>query len=138
MLPRKIITKRQKKEQSRKKLGLILLFVGLVLISASLSFSAFLEKPDKPISPLSKDQSSVNSKIEKALRDKKIPYISVTTLKDLNYQILLDNKTEVIINSNKDIIEQMSSLQLILTQLKIEGKSFKRLDFRYQKPVISF
>lgn len=138
MLLRKTITKRQKKERSRKKLGLILLFVGLVLISLSLFFAAFLEKPDRPISPLSKDQISINSKIEKGLKDKKISYISVETLKDLNYQILLDGKMQVVIDSNKDIEEQLSSLQLILTQLKIEGKSFKRLDFRYQKPVISF
>lgn len=138
MLPRKTITKKQKKERSRKKLGLSLLFVGLIMISASLFFTAFLEKPDKPISPLSKDQSSINSKIEKGLKDKKILYISVETLKDLNYQILLDNKTQVIIDSKKDIGAQLSSLQLVLTQLKIEGKSFKRLDFRYQKPVISF
>lgn len=115
-----------------------MLFVGLVLISLSLSFTAFLERPEAPLSPLSKDQSSINSKIEKGLRDKKIPHIGIETLKDLNYQILLDNKSQVIIDSKKDIGLQLSSLQLILTQLKIEGKSFKRLDFRYQKPVISF
>ena len=138
MLPRKTITKRQKKERSRKKLGLILLFLGLVLISLSLFFTAFLEKPDKLISPLSQDQSSFNSKIESGLKNKKISFVKVETLKDLNYQITLDDKSRAIIDSNKSIEVQLSSLQLILTQLKIEGKSFKRLDFRFQKPVISF
>ena len=71
-------------------------------------------------------------------KSKNISYISIETAKDLSLIIKLDKERQVIIDPDKDINQQLSSLQLILSQLKIEGKLFKRLDFRYQKPIISF
>lgn len=138
MLPRKTLTKRQKKEASKNRLGLILVFIGLALISFSLIVAVFLVKDPLFVSPLSKDQTSINLKIEKILKEKKISYKSIITSPDLSFVIGLDKDHEVIIDSKKDIDSQLSSLQLILTQLKIEGKTFKRLDFRFQKPIISF
>lgn len=138
MLPKKTVTKRQKKEKSRKKLGFILVFIGLLEISVLLFYTAYLEKKPKPLSPLSKNQISFNLVLEKKLKEKRIEITSLETEKDLNYKIILKNKEEVIIDAKKDIDLQLSSLQLILNQLKIEGKPLKRLDFRYQKPIISF
>lgn len=138
MLPKKTITKRQKKEKSRKKLGLILIFIGLIQISVLLFYIAYLEKKTAPLSPLSKNQTSFNLLIEKKLKEKRIEIISLETEKDLNYKIILKNGEEIIFDRNKNIDGQLSSLQLILNQLKIEGKALKRLDFRYQKPIISF
>ena len=138
MLPVKTVTKKQKKEASKKRTGTFLIFIGLVLIVVSLFYTAFFEKVPKPISPLSKNQTSVNSIIEKTLKSKNIPFISIETSKDLSLIIKLSKDSEVVIDPNKDIDQQLSSLQLILSQLKIEGKLFKRLDFRYQKPIISF
>lgn len=138
MLPKKTITKRQKKEKSRKKLGLILIFIGLAQITILLFYIAYLEKKPLPLSPLSKNQTSFNLLIEKKLKEKRIEAVSLETEKDLNYKIILKNGEEIIIDRNKNIDGQLSSLQLILNQLKIEGKLLKRLDFRYQKPIISF
>lgn len=138
MLPKKTITKRQKKEKSRKKLGLILIFIGLIQISVLLFYIAYLEKKTAPLSPLSKNQTSFNLLIEKKLKEKRIETISLETEKDLNYKIILKNGEEIIFDRNKNIDGQLSSLQLILNQLKIEGKALKRLDFRYQKPIITF
>lgn len=137
MLPRKTITKRQKKEASKKKLGSVLVFIGLFMIAFSLFFTAYLEKKPKPLSPLSKNQRSVNSVIEEMLKKKEISFQSIDTANDLSIVIMLDKNREVVIDPDKDIEKQLSSLQLILSQLKIEGKSFKRLDFRYQKPIIT-
>lgn len=138
MLPHKVITKRQKKEKSRKKLAVALILIGLVIVSVFLFYAAFFQKDPLYVSPLSKDQSSSISRIEKILKEKKIHYESLSTSSDLTYKVKLDGKSEVIIDPKKDAYEQLSSLQLILSQLKIEGKMFKRLDFRYQKPIISF
>ena len=138
MLPVKTVTKKQKKEASKKRTGIFLIFIGLVLIVVSLFYTTFFEKVPEPISPLSKNQTSVNSIIEKTLKSKNIPFISIETSKDLSLIIKLSKDSEVVIDPNKDIDGQLSSLQLILSQLKIEGKLFKRLDFRYQKPIISF
>lgn len=138
MLQRKTITKKQKKERSRKKLAAALIFIGLSVISVFLFYVAFFQKEPLFVSPLSKDQTSGITKVEKIFNEKRIHYESLTISKDLNYIVKLDEKSEVIIDHKKDVFDQISSLQLILSQLKIEGKAFKRLDFRYQNPIISF
>ena len=138
MLLRKTLTKKQKKEISRKKLAMALIITGLFIVAILLFYSAFLEKDPIYLNPLSKDQTSISSIIKKGLKEKKIEYVAVETSKELNYVIKFDKDSKAIIDPKKDIGEQLSSLQLILSTLKIEGKTFKRLDFRYKKPVISF
>lgn len=138
MLPRRTLTKKQKKEVSRKRLGIVLIFLGLLIIALMLFFLAFLEKEDPIINPLSKDQTSIGKIITGELKEKKILYKELETTKDLKYKIKFENNAEAIIDPKKNIYEQITSLQLILSQLKIEGKAFKRLDFSYQKPIISF
>ena len=138
MLPRKTLTKKQKKENSRRKLGVGLVFTGLITIAILLFYLAYLQKTPVFLNPLSKDQASMGTKIQKILKEKKISYRSIATSKDLTYRVVLDKDSEVIIDPKKDVETQLSSLQLILSALKIEGKAFKRLDFRYQKPIISF
>lgn len=138
MLLAKTKTKKQKKEAFRKIRGVNFVFIGLLMIAASLFFTAFLEKPDPIISPLSKNQTSTVIGIEKSLKSKNIEYKKVELAPDLNYVITLSGNEAVTIASKKDIEHQLSSLQLIISQLKIEGKAFKSLDFRFEKPIISF
>ncbi len=138
MLPRRTLTKKQKKEVSRKRLGIILIFLGLLIIASMLFFMVFLEKDPPIINPLSKDQTSNGKLIVNSLREKKIAYKDLETTKDLKYKIIFEDNAEAIIDPKKDLEEQITSLQLILSQLKIEGKAFKRLDFSYQKPIIAF
>jgi hypothetical protein len=107
------------------------------MIVVSLFYTAYLEKPDPIISPLSKNQTTEFIRVEKTLKDKKIEYKSLDTQDDLNYKLVLIHDEEIILDSKKSISTQLSSLQLILSQLKIEGKTFRRLDFRFEKPVIS-
>ena len=138
MLPRKTLTKKQKKEIFQRRLGIGLVFTGLIIVAILLFYLAFLQKTPVFLNPLSKDQMSTGTKIQKILKEKKISYVSVATSKDLTYRVMLEKDSEVIIDPKKDVEAQLSSLQLILSALKIEGKAFKRLDFRYQKPIISF
>ncbi len=138
MLPKKIVTKKQKKEASRKKLGQVLILAGLSLIAILLFYVVFLEKEPLYVSPLSKNQTSLNSQIEEKLKEKRVSYKSLETTKDLNFKVILSEGGEVIIDRDKDIASQLSSLQLIIAQLKIEGKALKRLDFRFEKPIIVF
>ena len=57
---------------------------------------------------------------------------------DASLIVELENEGVVILSSKKDIRSQISSLQLILSRLTIEGKKLKILDFRYDNPVVSF
>jgi len=137
-LPKTTVTKKQRKKVKQKKISVFLIVLGLSLIASSLFYFAFLEKKTLYLNPLSKDQTSKNSQVERLLKEKEIPFESVTTSKDLSYVIKINSESEVIIDSKKEIEQQVSSLQLITSQLTIEGKAFKRIDFRYQKPIITF
>lgn len=134
----KTVTKKQKKEATRKKLTIALILFGLITLNFILIYLAFLQKPKPILSPLSKNQISSNQVFEKKLNESGIDYASFSTEKDLVYVVKLKNGGEVLIDQNKDVEEQLSSLQLVLKQLKIEGKTLRRLDFRYQKPIITF
>src|SRR5690606_38186411 len=103
---------------SKHKLGIIFVFLGLFIISICLFFLAFLERPEPLINPLSKNQTSSTKKLANLLDKKNISYINITTQNDLNYKVTLENKAEVIFNPSNDIEKQVSSLQLILSQLK--------------------
>lgn len=114
-----------------------MIFLGLLMVVVSLSYSAFLEKPSPPLTPLSKNQTTDTLEVQKFLTQKGIGYKSVDIEDDLSYKIVLTSGSEVFIDSKKDLVRQLSSLQLIISQLKIEDKTFKRLDFRFEKPIIA-
>jgi hypothetical protein len=88
------------------------------------------------ISPLGKVNVDLN-KVRKALIDKNISF-STVSLSDYSYLIILQNNEQIRISESKDIVKQITSLQRILNQLTIEGKSFKSIDFRFTEPIISF
>lgn len=52
------------------------------------------------------------------------------------YKVILAKDREVYISKKIDLETQVASLQLINSRLTIEGKTFKRIDFRYEKPVM--
>jgi hypothetical protein len=52
-------------------------------------------------------------------------------------EVWLQGQTLVLFNGEKDLENQLDSLQLILSRSKIEGKSIKKIDLRFDKPVIN-
>lgn len=67
-----------------------------------------------------------------------VGFDDIYTASESAYIVKQKDGGEVYFTSNKDIKLQVATLQLILSQLTIEGKSFARLDLRYDKPVIVF
>ena len=51
-------------------------------------------------------------------------------------EIWLENEILVLFNGQKDIGVQLDSLQFIYSRSKIEGKQIKKIDLRFDKPVI--
>jgi len=51
-------------------------------------------------------------------------------------EVWLEDETLILFNSEKDMENQLDSLQLILSRAKIEGKTIKKIDLRFDKPVI--
>jgi len=89
------------------------------------------------VSPMGKSNSD-RTKVEKILRDKNILFSQVFVLADSSYMINISDNVQVRLSSQKNIDNQISSLQRILRELTIEGKSFKNIDFRFSEPIISF
>ena len=134
--------KRQlKKEKSKGRIRFIvlgfLLLVVLVLAFELLYFYSPFKKSTY-LSPLSKDKVSEVTLLQEKLTKEKISFTNITASSDASLIVRLKEGSVVILSSKKDIESQISSLQLMLARLTIEGKKLKVLDFRYDNPVVSF
>ena len=78
------------------------------------------------------------SDLEKKLTDAKILFSSIHFNSDASYAIIDSLGRKITMSSKKNIDQQISSLQRILRELTIEGKSFKSIDFRFEKPIVEF
>lgn len=83
------------------------------------------------------DDKAVKTLIEQELKKRSIRYSSVTKVEQDLYKIVIPENGDVFLSSEKDIISQLSSLQVIVSRLTMEGEKFNRLDLRYDRPVIS-
>ncbi len=136
----KLLKKRKKTVIKRKNVKVLYYLIVALILSLVLFFSGyFLNKyfPDF-LSPLAKEKFKEGMELEKALNKKNVKFIKITPQSDLSFLVELIDKEEVIFTSKKAFESQIASLQLITKQLTIEGKRFKRLDFRYDKPMIIF
>lgn len=128
-------TKKQAKAVRRKRFILLLLILIFLGLSLFLLRQILFREKTLFISPISKLGFSQNADFEGKLKKSKIEYENLS-FKNNSYQFHMKGEGMVIISTEKDLDSQLSSLQLTLRQLKIEGKRFKSLDFRFDKPVI--
>ena len=112
---------------------ILVLMVSIILFSRAL----WIRKP-LFVSPVTVINSISSEKVEKLLVSADIRFSSVSLAADSSYVIKLSDGGEVVLSSKKDIAKQIASLQQILKQLTIEGIGFKRLDFRFDKPVVEY
>lgn len=75
--------------------------------------------------------------IENSLKREGLSLSSITASSS-SYIVVLRSSEEVWFSDKKDARLQTSSLQLILSRFTIEGKKVKRIDFRFDKPLIEF
>jgi hypothetical protein len=129
------ISKRKKRGFGRKILSYILLLSILGLSAYFVNFFITFGKPlyVSPVGKISNDRLA----FEKELNDRKI-YYSIINMEGNYYIVRIQNNGEVRISLEKNINEQLDSLQKILRELTIEGKLFRSIDFRFAEPVILF
>ena len=132
------------KAKTRKRESKILkkIFLLSVLITAILLFAVFrnfsvLTNKDSLVSPLAQT-SSQNVRLEEILLKENVPFSKINVASDSSFLIVLRDGGEVAISQKKNLESQISSLQVILSRLTIEGKKFRLLDLRFDKPVIVF
>lgn len=131
--------------KSKKRKAKIILTISIVLLVLIFGGLAYFKLTSKIpfVSPLpasykinaSNEADKSKLALESQLRAKKISFTKVTRASDF-FIVQLENKSTVIISRNKDTAPQLASLQFILTRLTMEGKAFRELDLRFDKPVI--
>jgi hypothetical protein len=138
MFAKKRILKKDRKKISAEK---ILLFFAVIIFLIILTEYMILNFPigsKKYLNPLALGNNSKYQLIIDRLSEKNIKFSNLKQIGNQSYKLILSDNSEVILSSKKDINAQLSSLQLILSRLTIEGKKLKVLDFRFDYPVISF
>jgi hypothetical protein len=133
--------RRLKKEKSKyrfKLFLLVLILVSILIVAVEYLYLNVSFSKNRFISPIAAENKSKLIGLENSLDKKQILYTSVNVDSDDSFTVTLKNGGEIILSSKKDIGSQLASLQLILSRLTIEGKILKKLDFRYDNPVISF
>jgi len=133
--------RRLKKERSKyriKTLLILLICLSLLIVITEYLYLNFSFGRTTFISPIGKVSKSQVASLENALDKKNISFASANVNSDGSFTVELRDGGELILSSKKDLENQLSSLQLILSRLTIEGKKLKKLDFRYDNPVVSF
>lgn len=136
---------KRKKRTSRKKIKFLILFASLVLLATALIIGArFAQKGVKNV--ILGKQTIVSSYVKKVtsqdikeeLDKKNVSYKSFEQYDDETVRIVVSSDTEVFLTKNKDASFQASSLHELLRRLKIDNRVPKRIDMRYDKPVVKF
>lgn len=122
--------------------GLIVIGIGELMVTAYLMFFV----PDAMILPIPTSfqgkrpaiDTNATANLKKLLTKHAIPYEQVYVTKDGDFLVKLQPEGEVLLSKNGALEQNISSLQLVLARITMEGKQFSRLDFRFEKPVIVF
>jgi hypothetical protein len=137
MLPRRKL-KKEKVKYRLKIIFIVFLFLSLLIATAEYLYLNFSFGRAVFISPLAKINQSKVARLESVLDKEKIAFLSVSQNLDGSFTVELKDGGVIILSAKKDLDSQLSSLQLILSRLTIEGKKLNKLDFRYDNPVVSF
>jgi len=146
-MPQKKKTTRRARRENKARIttaGAAVLIFSVTLVGL---IALFVHRNDL-ISPLAEKRQQVLAEAKKAdadtthikkyLTEKNISYVTIDRLSKAAYLVRLKTGEEVFISEDKDILKQLTSLQLILARLTMEGKQASRLDFRYDKPVVLY
>ena len=139
MFHKKRLLKKERKKSNSKKIIVFFLSVFVIFLIIEYIFLNFTFGRSTYLNPVAKNNTSLVLAVENGLEKAKIPFSGVSQNPDDSVTVKLKDGGEVILSSKKDLQTQISSLQLILSRLTIEeGKKLKKLDFRFNSPVISF
>lgn len=131
-------SRRKNRKKERKNKLLFVFTISFFFFLAVSVVGAYLMITEPIINPLSKNNTKTFEKINKILKSRNISYSKIEQNNDLSYKISLKDNGDVYISYKKDLGVQIDSLQLIVSRLTIEGKRFKSLDFRFDKPVVTY
>ncbi len=124
-------------KRRNKNLSPVFIFVSVIAILVFGFLYIYLFKKPIIISPVGTKNSVSSETVRKLLLDAGIPISEISIATDSSYLVRLNDGSEVLLSS-KDTSLRIQSLQSLLKQFTIEGQKFKRVDFRFEKPTITF
>lgn len=138
----RVITKRKR----RKKILLLisLMGMGVFTVCAFILLRTYVFKDRLYVSPLpiftqaTDTEENTPEKLKMLLKKDKIAFSGIKTATESGYIVTLETKEEILLSRDKDLAEQIASLQLILSRLTMEGREFRKLDLRFNKPIVIF
>lgn len=132
------------RKKNKTKIFFRWLILSLIVFCLITGFVFFKKNfPQAPVSKLankpkiSKD-SQLSKNLEEILKKNGIGFSTIQISSNSSILVNLAGGEEVFFSEGKPFDNQVSSLQFILSRLTIEGKRFSRLDFRFDKPVVTF
>ncbi len=130
------------RQRSKRRIVIYWFLCSVAFFVVLVSFYSIrtLEKKKTFISPVSKqnqEQTEQINRITELLKEKRISFSGVFVYDASSYLIKLGSGEDVFLARGKSLVEQVSSLQLILSRLTIEGKRVSRVDFRFDTPVLT-
>jgi len=132
------LSSRRNKYGKKKGLIIFVIFALFLSILAVILYSTYWIKKPLFISPIGSNSQNLTKKLEKLLLDSGIEFSSIASQFNSSYMVRLKEDGEAILSLHKDFKKQIASLQAVLKQLTIEGKRVIRIDFRFDKPVVTF
>ena len=138
MFQKKRQLKKEKNKSRIKTAFIVLFFLSIILIFIEYLYLNFSFGKTFYISPISQNRTSLTIALEKELEKTNVSFKTVSASSDASLVVELIDGGIVIMSPKKDIKNQISSLQLVLSRLTIEGKKLKSLDFRFNNPVVSY
>lgn len=131
-----MLTSPRRQKNFKKKIVVYILLMGIIGYAMFFLNSFISSKKPLYISPIGRVNTD-KTYVEKLLKDNKILFSEVT-MSDYSYLVDIRNNGQIRLSQDKNISQQIASLQRILIQLTIEGKLFKSIDFRFSEPIIVF
>ncbi len=154
LFPEKPIFKVKKKHAWRDRFirgieicALVLVILGTIvwlLFSSKFSLTDFVKNLGNSLKPKIASESARKNlsevdQIKKLLEGKKLFDInSIEKTKEGDFQVNSMKGETFIFSNEKNLEEQVSTLQTLLAKAKIEGKSLKKVDFRFSKVVVEY
>jgi hypothetical protein len=140
----KRVLRRDKKQVNKKRIlllsllsggiGVVCVILGMIVLSYEPTFISPL--PFLRSLGIASAPDADKKRIETFLKTQNIDYKDISLSGKTTYVVKITDNGNAYITTNKDVSEQLSSLQRIHSRLTMEGKKFTRLDLRYDKPVI--
>jgi len=129
--------KKRPREKNWFLTSIIIFFLCLSVLLVYYLPTHYFFKKASFISPVPSN-STINQieSLKSLLKKNNIAFQDVSLPSDAYLMVTLTTGEEIIFSAQKSLELQISSLQLIVSRLTIEGKRFSRLDFRFDEPII--